>query len=161
MEYIWCIDLEISSTTLSVNRIPFRTSRWSIIACMGPPFLFFDFVVWYYSRALIDVLSVWVNFMWFITHFFSMPLLGKTLFSPWKRMTDDSKARTIESFFETLVMNIMSRIFGAIVRLTLITVGIGALCLGAIALCIVLIVWIFSPFLLVLSLFYGISLFFV
>lgn len=128
---------------------------------MGVPFLFLDFTVWYYSKALIDVLSVWFNFMWFITHFFSIPLLGKTLFSPWKRMTDDSKAKTIENFFEALVMNIMSRIFGAIARLALITIGLCALCLGVIVLCVVLVSWVFFPFLIVFSLFYGISLFFV
>lgn len=128
---------------------------------MGGSILFFDFIVWYYSRAIFDVLAVWLNFMWFITHFFSLPLLFRTLLSPWKRMTDHSKSTSIEDFFERLVMNIMSRVFGAIARLSLICIGIIALCIGVVGLCMVLLCWIFSPFLLILSLFYGISLFFV
>lgn len=128
---------------------------------MSGPALLFDFTVWYYSKALIDVFAVWYNFMWFITHFFSIPLLLRTLFSPWKRMTDDSKARTIEGFFEAVVMNIMSRVFGAIARLALIIIGVIALCLGVVGLGIALICWLFSPFLIVLSFFYGVSLFFV
>lgn len=128
---------------------------------MGGPTLLLDFIVWYYSKAIIDVLAVWFNFMWFITHFFSMPLLVRTLFSPWKRMTDDSTRRTIEGFFEAIVMNIMSRIFGAIARLSLIVIGLLALCAGVVGLCVVLACWLFSPFLIILSIFYGISLFFV
>lgn len=120
-----------------------------------------DFVVWYYTKAIIDMLGVWFNFMWFITHFFSIPLLFRTLFSPWKRMTDTSRSRTIEDFFEAVVMNVMSRVFGAIVRFSLILLGFFALCLGVLGLCIALVCWLFSPLLILFSFCYGISLLFV
>jgi hypothetical protein len=125
---------------------------------MGGALLIVDFGMWYYTRGFVDVLAVWFNFMWFITHFFSIPLLLRTLFSPWKRMTDDGKPRSIEAYMEAFVMNVMSRIFGAIVRTTIILVGIMALCLGVIALVTMLVFWLFAPFILAYSFFYGIAL---
>jgi len=117
-----------------------------------------DFGLWYYTRGFLDVLAVWFNFMWFITHFFSIPLLLRTLFSPWKRMTDDEKPHSIEAYMEAFVMNVMSRIFGAIIRTTIIFVGMLALCLGVVALGAGLVFWLFAPFILVYSFFYGIAL---
>ncbi len=125
---------------------------------MGGTMLIIDFGLWYYTRGFIDVLSVWFNFMWFVTHFFSIPLLLRTLFSPWKRMTDDGKPRSIEAYMEAFVMNVMSRIFGAFVRTAIIFVGILALCMGVAALGAVLVFWLFAPFILVYSFFYGIAL---
>ncbi len=125
---------------------------------MGGAMLFFDFGLWYYTRGFIDVLAVWFNFMWFVTHFFSIPLLLRTLFSPWKRMTDDGKPRSIEAYMEAFIMNVMSRIFGAFVRTAIILVGILALCLGVVALGITLAFWLFAPFILAYSFFYGIAL---
>ncbi len=125
---------------------------------MGGVLLFIDFGTWFYTRAFVDVLAVWFNFMWFVTHFFSIPLLLRTLFSPWKRMTDDDKPHSVEAYMEAFVMNIMSRIFGAFVRTAIIFVGVLALCLGVVVLGTVLAFWLFAPFILVYSLFYGIAL---
>ncbi|QQR65320.1 hypothetical protein IPH92_01925 [Candidatus Kaiserbacteria bacterium] len=125
---------------------------------MGSAMFIIDFGLWYYTRGFIDVLSVWFNFMWFITHYFSIPLLLRTLFSPWKRMTDDGRPRSIEAFMEAFIMNTMSRVFGAFVRLVIIFVGLITLCLGVVALGTVFAFWILAPFLLAYSFFYGIAL---
>jgi hypothetical protein len=126
---------------------------------MSATVLVIDLAVWYYSRAILDVLSVWFNLMWFLTHFFSMPLLLRTLFSPWKRMTDDGAARDVEAFLEAAVMNVMSRVFGAVARLSLICIGTIALCIGVLFLGVSLLLWMCLPFLLVYSFVYGASLF--
>ena len=96
-----------------------------------------DFSLWYYSRAFYGIVSVWMNLMWFVTHFFSIPLLLKTLFAPWKRMTDSSHHAGLEDLLATIVMNIMTRIFGAIIRMCIILNGLFVLVLGVVALCVV------------------------
>lgn len=125
---------------------------------MGSTMFIIDFGLWYYTRGFIDVLSVWFNCMWFIIHFFSIPLLLRTLFSPWKRMTDEGTSRSIEAYMEGFIMNTMSRIFGAFVRAVIIFVGMFALCVGVVVLGTVLVFWILAPLLLIYSFFYGIAL---
>ena len=125
---------------------------------MRMPFLLVGFILWYYSRAILDMIAVWFNMMWFITNFFSVPLLISTLFSPWRRMTDDGKPKSVEDFLKAFVMNIMSRVFGACIRIVIIVVGLIALVLGVVALIGMLIVWFFLPFIFVYGIMYGITL---
>ena len=47
---------------------------------MTSPLFILDYLSWHYTRAFRDIGSVWLNFMWFILHFFSMPLFLRTLF---------------------------------------------------------------------------------
>lgn len=115
-----------------------------------------DFFLWYYSRAFYEIISVWMNLMWFITHFFSMPLLLKTLFAPWKRMTDSNRHTGLEDLLATIVMNIMTRVFGAIIRICIITVGLLILLFGIVALCLIVLSWVILPLLLLYSMLYGV-----
>lgn len=115
-----------------------------------------DFSLWYYSRAFYGIVSVWMNLMWFVTHFFSIPLLLKTLFAPWKRMTDSSHHAGLEDLLATIVMNIMTRIFGAIIRMCIILIGLFVLVLGVVALCVVVLSWAILPLLLLYSMLYGV-----
>ncbi len=124
---------------------------------MQASYFILDFSLWYYTRAFRDILGVWLNFMWFIVHFFSIPLLLRTLFSPWRRMTDAYERKGLESLMTTFVMNIMTRIFGAIVRTTIIVCGLVVLIFGAILLFVTIALWITMPFLVLYSFFYGIS----
>lgn len=125
---------------------------------MAGAIFFGHFFVWYFSSAFLNIFNVWKNFMWFILHFFSIPLLLKTLFSPWKRMTDTDRHRTIEEFFSGVIMNLMSRVFGAFVRLSIVTVGVIALTLGIFCLCLILLTWVFLPVLFTGSVVYGVML---
>ncbi len=125
---------------------------------MGIPFLLVGFIFWYYSRAILDLIAVWFNFMWFITNFFSIPLLIGTLFSPWKRMTDDEKPKSVEAFMEAFVMNVTSRIFGACIRIVIVAVGLIALVIGVLILGALLAVWFFLPFILIFGIVYGVTL---
>jgi hypothetical protein len=128
---------------------------------MKESYLILDFVGWYYTRAFRDILAVWSNVMWFLVHFFSIPLLLRTLFSPWKRMTDQYQRTGMEDLFETLVMNMMSRVFGAFVRLLIVGCGIFFLMLGVVSLFVVIVTWVFMPVLTLVSLLYGVMIFFV
>jgi hypothetical protein len=125
---------------------------------MKEAYLFLDFPLWYYTGAFRDILGVWLNFMWFIYHFFSMPLLVRTLFSPWRRMTDSYRKGSIEEMLQSVVMNVMSRVFGAIVRLSLLICGAIFLSIGVLGLFIVLALWACTPVLLVIIMARGIAL---
>lgn len=102
---------------------------------------------WHYTIAYHDIFRVWTNFMWFVYHLFSVPVLLRSLFSPWKRMDMRyQKGLNIEDWAGTFVVNIMMRIVGAIARFVIILIGtLGLIIFGIGGLCILL-VWALLPF---------------
>lgn len=123
-------------------------------------FFTLDFVAWYYTRAFRDILNVWGNLMWFVVHFFSLPLLARTLFAPWKRMTDEYHRTGFEDIVETFVMNTLSHIFGALVRLLFIGVGVICMIFGILGLFVFIFMWVCMPVLSLISVVYGVVLLF-
>ncbi len=119
------------------------------------------YVQWHYGRAFRDILTVGRNLMWFITHFFSIPLLLKTLFQPWKRIHETYTHRGLEDFFATLVVNLMTRVVGALVRLSIIFVGLAILCAGGVALLAFYVVWAGAPIVVPGMFLYGLGLLFI
>lgn len=108
--------------------------------------IFFQYVAWFYVDRPKTIITAWRNYLVFNLNYFSIPVLIKTLFSPWRRIT--SKKPTIfnfSKFFESLTLNIISRTIGVIVRIFLIAIGIiieiGIMVGGL----IVLILWLISP----------------
>lgn len=112
---------------------------------MSPVLLFVDYFLWHYTRAFRDLLSIWTNFFWFVIHFFSIPLLLRTLLSPWKRVKEDLHQGSVEDFFAAIVVNIVTRIIGALVRLTIIVLGLISLVLLLVGLFLFLVFWILFP----------------
>lgn len=102
---------------------------------------------WHYGRGFADVIGVWRNFLWFTLHFFSVPLLIRTLFSPWQRLHEEyKKGFDLENFFGTLLVNTLMRILGVIIRLIFIIIGIIMFFVVAIAGLLFLVFWTIAPF---------------
>jgi len=57
-------------------------------------------------------------------NYFSVNLLLKTLFAPWKRDIISTEQMTIFQKVQVLVMNLISRLLGAVVRLATIIAGL-------------------------------------
>lgn len=125
---------------------------------MDIPLFTVSYLSWHYTRAFRDILSVWFTGMWFVVHFFSMRLLVRTLFAPWRRMADSYERKTVESLLESFVFNTLSRVLGALVRLTLCALGILFLAVLTVLLFVFLVLWIGAPFIAVSSMVYGILL---
>jgi hypothetical protein len=126
---------------------------------MGGVSLFFDYILWHYSRALINGATIWANLMWFVVHFFSIPLLLRTLFSPWKRMHEEYSRGGFEDFMGMLVVNIMTRVVGFLTRIFVLLIGFVLLISFAIGFLVWSITWLLLPLLTVFSMLVGISFF--
>ena len=58
---------------------------------------------WYYGKAIKGILTAWKNFIIFSVEYFSIPLLLKTLISPWRRdITKKPRGFNIKEFFHYL-----------------------------------------------------------
>lgn len=115
---------------------------------MGITLFFSSYLIWHYSIGLADFFRVWGNFLWFDWHFFSIPLLTKTLVSPWRRLGETKKQPGLhpEEFFGNLIVNTLMRIVGIFVRLATIIIGLFFLVVIAIIGFLALIVWLTAPF---------------
>jgi hypothetical protein len=104
------------------------------------------YIGWHYSRGLVDLCQVWGNFFWFVGHFFSIPLMFRTLFAPWRRLNEHyPRFFDVEAMGEALIVNVMMRIVGFIARVVLITIGILSYLFVLIAGMLALMVWISLP----------------
>ena len=94
---------------------------------MNPVAFVISYTKWHYSNALLDIIRVWGNFLWLSLHFFSTGTLLRTFFSPFMRMHEEYPGKgnfDPEYFAGTLVVNIIMRIVGILVRTIFIVLSV-------------------------------------
>lgn len=104
------------------------------------------YIVWHYTSGLgAGVLTLW-SLLRFIYHFFSLPILVTTLFSPWRRLSE-AYPRYLRpgEWLSALVVNTLMRMVGALIRLGLIVVGGATLVVAAIISVLLMIIWLLLP----------------
>ena len=80
---------------------------------------------WHFLEVPKFLLSVWKNYILFALNYFSLPILLRSLLSPWRRYRwNYPRGFDIAEFFSTLVSNVFSRFLGALVRIVLIITGL-------------------------------------
>ena len=104
------------------------------------------YLKWHYSKAIYSLTNIWKNFLFFIFEYFSINLLFKNFFSPWKRMTNNyPKKFSAKKYFYTFTANLIVRVVGMIMRLCLIIIGLASYALLALFYPVALILWLFLP----------------
>lgn len=121
-------------------------------------FLFVEqYFLWHYSRALREIIGITENFVWFLYNFFSIPVLVKTFFSPWRRMQETyRKGFYLGDFFSSLAINTIMRIVGVIIRTATIVVGCVAIIAVLLAGVIFFAIWLVLPAVILLFIYQGI-----
>ena len=123
--------------------------------------IFFHYFYWHFLEAPRNILMAWKNFLIFGFNYFSIPLLLRTLFSPWHKYTwSYPRGFYPEKYLEVFVSNLISRILGAILRIFMIIVGILTEIFIIFAGIIILLAWIILPLLLIAGLILGIKIIF-
>jgi len=101
---------------------------------------------WYYGEAVKNVLTAWKNFILFAVNYFSIPLLFKTLFVPWKRdFTKKPRGLDFKKLFEYIAFNLISRGVGFLARFSMIILGAIFLILVIIFGAIFFVLWLVLP----------------
>lgn len=118
-----------------------------------------DYLYWHYSRAFLELFHVWLNFLWFIVHLFSIPQLMGSWFAPWKRMTEErGETWNMEALATYIIINFMSRVFGFLLKTVIIAMGLLTLLTASIIGFLVYVLWAIAPALIVAALGFGLSL---
>ncbi len=119
------------------------------------------YFIWHYSRAFSEIFHVWLNLLWFVIHLFSIPQLIRSWISPWKRITEERRRRwSFEDLAGVLIIGLLSRIIGFIIRSVIICVGLVFLLLEVILGLAFYIAWIVMPILITSLIIFGITLIF-
>ena len=119
-----------------------------------------SWINWHFIQTPKFLLSVWDNYLFFGSNYFSIPLLLSTLFSPWKRYSwRYGKNFRLGEYLSVFVTNIFSRLMGFLCRVVLILAGITMQMVIVIVGALAIIFWLAIPLIiifLVVLLFYGI-----
>ena len=120
-----------------------------------------EYLKWHFGVMPRAIAVAWKNVLIFGLEYFSLPLLIKTLFSPWRRYVWSYPVGfQPAAILEALVSNFISRILGALMRLGLIIMGVCGEFLIGVAGAVVFLLWLALLPLIILSFFYGIILIF-
>ena len=118
-------------------------------------------LIWWLVEAPRKIVLAWKNFLLFNLNYFSVVLLLKTFFSPWRRYESSYKGGfNLGKYVENFLSNIIFRFLGAIIRSVLIIAGLVVEVFILVIGFSVLILWIISPFIVLGSFIFGIKLLF-
>ena len=108
--------------------------------------------LWHFYEMPEFLLGVWKNYILFALNYFSLPILLKSFFAPWRRYKwSYPKGFDVGGFFSTLISNIFSRVLGALMRIVLIIAGIMLQIFVVIAGLIIIAGWLITPLIIVLG----------
>ncbi len=109
------------------------------------------YVSWHYSQALRDLSRNIANIIWFLYHFFSIPILLATFFSPFQRLDESyGKGLDLERFASVFVVNTLMRIVGMVARTAFIAAGVVSIAIAAVGGAVIFAMWVAAPLCIVL-----------
>jgi len=118
--------------------------------------IFVAWLAWHFYEMPKFLLGVWKNYILFALNYFSLPVLLKSFFAPWRRYRwNYPKGFDVGEFLSTLISNVFSRFLGALMRIVLIIVGILFQVFAIFAGLIVFLLWVLIPFIAVAAILFA------
>lgn len=115
-----------------------------------------EILAWWYSQGWAQVAKNAEQRFTKVSHLFSVPILVRTLFAPWRRIVSYSSAG-LDARLRAMADNLVSRLVGFSVR-SLVLLTAGVLLAGCAVLAVIqLIVWPLLPVAVVVAIIKGIS----
>ena len=117
------------------------------------------YFLWHYTAAFKQSARIWITFLWFVYRLFSIPQLLRTIFAPWKRMVETGEGGfDLERWAETVLVNLVSRLVGALIRIPIILLGCFALLSTICFWLLFSLFWIVAPAVVVILFMSGVTL---
>jgi hypothetical protein len=123
--------------------------------------IFLQYLSWHFWDVPKEILRGWGNFLRFNLNYFSIGLLLKTFFAPWKKYTwFYPRGFDPKKYLEVFISNMISRLIGAGVRFWLILFGVLTEILIIFLGIIIFFLWLLLPFLLIAGFLLGLLILF-
>jgi hypothetical protein len=121
--------------------------------------LAYYYIGWHYSRAVVDMAGIVLNFRWFFHQFFGVERHLATFFVPFQRLQERShNPLDFEDMASAFIVTTLMRIVGMVLRAVMIVLGLVAqvvtFALGG----VLLLCWVLAPVLLLVVIFSGVVL---
>lgn len=110
-----------------------------------------NYFLWHYSVALVDLARSAANYFWFLWNFFSIELLARSFFVPWKRLGEAQG-----SFVGRAIVGVAMRAIGVVARLALGALAAFAFVVAALASLGAFLLWLAMPFVIAFLIFIGV-----
>jgi hypothetical protein len=120
-----------------------------------------NYIVWHYTKAILEFSHIYKNILSFVFNFFSIPVLVRSYFAPWRRMGEDYTKDIFHDFEDVaavFVVNLIMRIVGVVMRTVIIIAGLLCLVIVALFYPILLAAWLLLPLILVVLVMLGVGL---
>jgi len=123
--------------------------------------ILFLYLEWHFLDKPKTILKGWGNCLKFNLNYWSVPVLLRTFFSPWRRYHYSyGKGFDLKRWFEAFSFNVISRTLGAIMRSFLAAIGLATEVIVLIIGITVFVIWLALPVLSALGIFYGFKILF-
>jgi len=120
-----------------------------------------SYIGWHYSLALAAWWRIYTNCLWFLFNFFSVSILIRTLFSPWRRLTESYPTSFAPgAAAEILIINLLMRAVGLVIRTVFILFAGLTLTIAFFLGWLALVFWLVAPVVILGSFFTGFYLIF-
>jgi ATP-dependent Clp protease ATP-binding subunit ClpC len=108
-----------------------------------------SYIFWHFIAVPKQILKIWINFSIFFYHYFSIGILLKTLFLPWKRVyrVKQSLGISIQEISDRLSYNLISRCLGFLIRSSTISFGLIIIIINFLVFLNLFFVWLIIPIL--------------
>lgn len=115
-----------------------------------------QWISWHFLEMPKNILLSSKIFIGFCLDYFSIEVLSKTLFEPWKKdVKSYEKKLEVEEYINVWFDNFISRTIGTILRTVLIVWGLLSIAISLIVILIIFVSWFLIPILLIGFLYYG------
>ncbi len=112
--------------------------------------LFLSGIIWHYTKAYVEIIRLFRDFIWFILHLFSVKDLSRTIFYPWQRLGEPYQGGfNISAWFSAFVVNTLMRLVGFVVKSFVILIGISLAILVGLISIVFIVFWTIVPIFLV------------
>jgi hypothetical protein len=108
-----------------------------------------EFIHWYFWDQPKRILTVFFEYLRALIEIFSFIFLVRTLFSPWRQITDPYQKRgfNLSQFSQTLTLNMMSRTIGFLFRSVTLFFGLAAVVILLVCFAAFYLAWLAFPIL--------------
>ena len=74
--------------------------------------MFGEYIIWWYSEGLVEARRVVLAVLYKISDYFSIDILFRTWFAPWKNDTSSGQNLSLQDRYEIFKQNFVTRIVG-------------------------------------------------